>query len=80
MRGAAKPLRRRARSMVRPAGQWKDIQGLQLGTDGRGTEQSRIYPRRPLATRPSGPACAPAAKLGIPRAYPMGIKGNAEES
>ena len=29
---------------------------------------------------PSGPACTPAAKLGIPREYPMGVKGNAEES
>jgi hypothetical protein len=38
------------------------------------------YLRRLLSTRPSGPACTPAAKLGIPREYLIGVKGNAEDS
>jgi hypothetical protein len=86
-----------------PAGERTDAQGLQLGTDGRGPDQSVAGARHGMEAAaagqdgplqfewdppwvlvagpsPSNPACTPAAKLGIPREYPMGVKGNAEES
>ena len=61
--------------------------GLEPAADGEdGPLQFGWDPLRVLVAGPRpvekalGPACTPAAKLGIPREYPMGVKGNAEES
>jgi hypothetical protein len=52
-RGAVKPLRCRARSMGAARRERTDAQGLQLGTDGRGPDQTIAGSRRGMGRKPA---------------------------